>query len=56
MTNNIASELAKLHDLTGAEFSRQVERIAQMKVFHLLDNEVDIYTPGILKMTIIRIS
>ena len=29
MTNDIASELAKLHELTGAEFSRQVERIAK---------------------------
>lgn len=26
MTNDIASDLAKLHELTGAEFSRQVER------------------------------
>ena len=49
MTNDIASKLAKLHELTGAEFSRQVERIAQMKVFHPLEDEVSIYTPGILK-------
>lgn len=49
MINDIASELARLHELTGAEYSRQVERIAQMKVFHPLDNEVGIYTPGILK-------
>ena len=49
MTNDIASELAKLHELTGAEFSRQVERIAQMKVFHPLEDEVSNYTPGILK-------
>lgn len=49
MTNDIASELAKLHELTGAEFSRQVERIALMKVFHPLDNEKGIYTPGILQ-------
>lgn len=49
MTNDIASELAKLHELTGAEFSRQVERIAQMKVFHPLEDEVSIYMPGILK-------
>ena len=49
MINDIASELAKLHELTGAEFSRQVERIAQMKIFHPLDNEVGIYTPGILR-------
>lgn len=49
MTNDIASELKKLHILSGAEFSRQVERIAQMKVFHPLEDEVSIYTPGILK-------
>ena len=49
MTNDIASELAKLHELTGAEFSRQVERIALMKVFHPLDNEKGIYTPGLLQ-------
>ena len=49
MTNDIASELAKLHELTGAEFSRQVERIALMKVFHPLDNEKGIFTPGLLQ-------
>ncbi len=26
MTNDITSELAKLHQLTGAEYSRQAER------------------------------
>ena len=46
MTNDIASELAKLHELTGAEFSRQVERIAQMKVFHPLDTDEDIFAIG----------
>ena len=49
MTNDIASELAKLHELSGAEYSRQVERIAMLKVFHPLENEVGIYTPGVLK-------
>ena len=49
MINDIASELAKLHDLSGAEYSRQVERIAMLKVFHPLENEVGIYTPGVLK-------
>jgi hypothetical protein len=49
MTNDIASELAKLHELTGADFSRQVERIALMKVFHPLDNEKGVYTPGDLQ-------
>ena len=43
MTNDIASELAKLHTLTGAEFSRQVERIATMNVFHPLKDETDIF-------------
>ena len=28
--DDITNELAKLHVLTGAEFSRQVERIAKM--------------------------
>lgn len=46
MTNDIASELAKLHELTGAEFSRQVERIAQMHLFHPIDNEVGIFGTG----------
>lgn len=49
MAYDIASELAKLHELSGAEYSRQIERIAQMKVFHPLENEKDIYTPGFLK-------
>lgn len=49
MTNDIASELAKLHELTGAEFSRQVERIAQMKVFHPLDTDKDIFAVGSYK-------
>lgn len=46
MINDITSELAKLHELTGAEFSRQVERIAQRKEFHLVENERDIYITG----------
>ena len=49
MTNDIASELAKLHELTGAEFSRQVERIAQMKVFHPLEENGNIYSVGLKK-------
>ena len=36
MINDIAVELAKLHELTGADFSRQVELIAKMRVFHLI--------------------
>ena len=49
MTNDIASELAKLHTLAGADFSRQVERIALMGVFHPLEGETDIYTVGVGK-------
>lgn len=44
MTNDIASELARLHELTGAEFSRQVERIARRKEFHPLETDKDILT------------
>jgi len=49
MISDIAEELKKLHELSGAEYSRQVERIALSGVFHPLKDEVDIYTPGILK-------
>jgi len=41
--NDIAAELIKLHELTGAEFSRQVERIAMMHVFHLVEGETNIF-------------
>ena len=44
--NDIAAELAKLHILTGAEFSRQVEFIARMRAFHLVNGETDIYAAG----------
>lgn len=46
MMNDIAAELAKLHELTGADFSRQVEHIAQMRVFHPVEGEVGIYSVG----------
>lgn len=46
MTNDIAAELAKLHSLTGAEFSRQVGRIALRDEFFLLPNEERIYAVG----------
>ncbi len=39
-------ELAKLHQLSGAEFSRQVERIALRKEFHPLDTDKDIFVVG----------
>ena len=41
--NDIAQELARLHELEGAAYSRQVEHIARMSVFHLLEGEVGIY-------------
>ena len=46
MTNDIASELKKLHILTGAEFSRLVESIAQMHIFQPIDNEIGIFGTG----------
>ena len=44
--DDIAIELAKLHVLSGAEFSRQVERIALRKEFHPLEGEIDIFIAG----------
>ena len=44
--NDIAAELAKLHDLTGAEYARQVERIALCGEFHPLEGETDIFVVG----------
>ena len=46
MTNDIASELAKLHELKGAEYSRQVERIALRNEFAPMENEDNIFTTG----------
>ena len=43
---DIAAELAKLHELTGASFSRQVEFIAKMGEFHLVEGEKDIFSAG----------
>lgn len=39
-------ELAKLHELSGAEFSRQVECIALRKEFHPLETDDNIYSVG----------
>lgn len=44
--NDFTLELSKLHELTGAEFTRQVERIALRKEFHPLDTYKDIYSVG----------
>ena len=45
-TNDITSELTKLHQLAGADFSRQVECIARRKEFHPLATDKDIFTTG----------
>lgn len=44
--NDFTAELAKLHQLSGAEFSRQVERIALRKEFHPLETDENIYSVG----------
>ena len=44
--NDIAADLAKLHILKGADYSRQVERIARMGVFHPVEGEAGIYSVG----------
>ena len=44
--SDFTTELKKLHELSGAEFSRQVERIALRKEFHPLDTDKDIFTVG----------
>ena len=44
--NDFTAELAKLHQLSGAEFSRQVERIALRKEFHPLETDENIFSVG----------
>ena len=44
--NDFTAELAKIHRLTGGDYSRQVERIALRKEFHPLDTDKDIFTVG----------
>ena len=44
--NDIAAELAKLLILKGADYSRQVERIARMSNFHPIEGEADIFSTG----------
>ena len=44
--NDIAQELALLHNLRGADFSRQVEKIALRKEFRPIENEHDIFATG----------
>ena len=44
--NDIAQELALLHTLRGADFARQVERIARRNEFYPLEGEHGIYVCG----------
>lgn len=44
--SDIAAELAKLHNLKGADYSRQVEHIARMGDFHPVEGEFGIYSVG----------
>ena len=45
-TNDIAQELALLHTLDGADFSRQVESLARRSEFHPLKSETSIFVCG----------
>ena len=44
--NDFTAELTILHHLTGAEYSRHVERIALRKEFHPLETDENIYSVG----------
>ena len=44
--SDFTAELEKLHNLSGAEHSKQVEQIALRKEFHPLESDKDIYTVG----------
>ena len=44
--SDIAAELAKLHTLKGADYSRQVERIARLDNFHPIEGEDGIFSTG----------
>lgn len=54
--NDITNELSMLHVLTGADFSRQVERIAKMDVFYPLAGETGILLLEENSMMISKIS
>lgn len=45
-TNDIAQMLARLHQLTGGDFSRMAEQIALRSEFHPLEGETGIYVCG----------
>lgn len=42
--NDIAAELAKLHDLSGADFIHQLRLIVSFREFQLIEGETDIYS------------
>jgi hypothetical protein len=44
--SDFTAELAQLHELSGADFSRQVEKIALRKEFHPLDSDSEIFSVG----------
>ena len=44
--NDFTAEQAKLHQLTVAEYSRQVEQIALRKEFHPLETDENIFSVG----------
>jgi hypothetical protein len=44
--SDIAAELAKLHTLKGADYSRLVERIARLGNFHTVKGEIGIFSTG----------
>ena len=44
--DGITAELAILHQLSGSDYSRQVERIACRKEFHPLDTDENILSVG----------
>lgn len=44
--SDIAAELAKLHALKGADYSRLVERIARFGNFHIVKGEIGIFSTG----------
>ena len=52
--SDFTTELKKLHELSGAEFSRQVERIALRKEFHPLDTDPEILQWAVRKVMTIK--
>ena len=45
-SNDITQEMALLHTLSGADYARQVERIAMRNEFYPLQGENGIYACG----------